>query len=165
MIEVGQPFSLTLAATGGKAGYTWSVASGTSLPGGLTLDSAKGTITGNPTTAGTAVVKVTATDSLGLQTTVDVKVAIASQLAIANLPLRVGKVGASYHARLYASGGVAPRSWTILRGTLPTGIHLNARTGQLTGKPTKAGRSRVTFQVTDKLGVVSKATFVLRVTS
>ena len=48
---VNSGYNATLAATGGSGTYTWSVASGSSLPAGLSL-SAAGVISGTPTTAG-----------------------------------------------------------------------------------------------------------------
>jgi hypothetical protein len=42
-----QPYSATLAASGGVTPYTWSIASGT-LPNGLSLNAATGTIAGTP---------------------------------------------------------------------------------------------------------------------
>ena len=58
----GSSYSATLAATGGTAPYTWSLASGT-LPDGLAL-TAGGQITGTPTAPGTASFTVRATDAL-----------------------------------------------------------------------------------------------------
>ena len=60
---LNESFTTTLMATGGKPGYTWSVASGT-LPAGLGL-SAGGVLSGTPTTAGISDVTVRATDTLG----------------------------------------------------------------------------------------------------
>ena len=51
------------AATGGTPPYTWSVASGSSLPPGLSLDPSTGLLSGTPTTAGTYNFGITATDS------------------------------------------------------------------------------------------------------
>jgi hypothetical protein len=48
---VGSPYTVTLSASGGSGSYTWTVASGT-LPAGLVLDGAQGTIAGTPTDAG-----------------------------------------------------------------------------------------------------------------
>ncbi|HEX4285485.1 MAG TPA: putative Ig domain-containing protein [Terracidiphilus sp.] len=48
--QVNVAYNATLAATGGTVPYTWSVSSGT-LPAGLALNSATGTISGTPTTA------------------------------------------------------------------------------------------------------------------
>lgn len=48
----GSSYSSGLAATGGAAGYTWSIASG-SLPTGLSLAAGTGVISGTPTVSGT----------------------------------------------------------------------------------------------------------------
>lgn len=59
---VGVSYSQTLTAMGGSGVYTWSVTSG-SLPGGLTLASATGVISGQPTTAVVANFTAQVTDS------------------------------------------------------------------------------------------------------
>ena len=58
-------YSITLGAEGGASPYKWSLASGSSLPPGLTL-STNGTISGKPTKIGTFSfsVKVTSTKTL-----------------------------------------------------------------------------------------------------
>lgn len=61
---VSQPYSVTLAAAGGKIPFTWSVVSGSgSLPPGLTLNAATGAISGTPSAASAYVFKVQVTDS------------------------------------------------------------------------------------------------------
>jgi hypothetical protein len=55
-------YNATLAATGGSGTFTWSLASGSNLPAGLTL-SAAGVISGTPTTAGLGNFTVDAQDS------------------------------------------------------------------------------------------------------
>jgi uncharacterized protein (TIGR03437 family) len=59
--QIGSPYSLTFAASGGTPPYTWSLAQG-ALPPGLTLNSA-GAISGTPTTSGTYGFTVKASDS------------------------------------------------------------------------------------------------------
>jgi len=59
---VGTQYSFSLSATRGKQPYSWSLASG-NLPAGLTLDTS-GTISGNPTTAGTSSFTAQVADSL-----------------------------------------------------------------------------------------------------
>ena len=48
---LNQPYSASIAETGGTAPITWSITSGT-LPSGLSLNSSSGTITGTPANAG-----------------------------------------------------------------------------------------------------------------
>jgi len=59
---VAVPYSQSLAASGGVAPYTYAVTNG-ALPGGLSLDSVSGLISGAPTAGGTFNFTVTATDS------------------------------------------------------------------------------------------------------
>ncbi len=53
-----------LRATGGRAPYTWSIASG-DFPPGLLIDSAEGIVSGTPTTAGTFTFQVRVDDAAG----------------------------------------------------------------------------------------------------
>ncbi|MGA7625990.1 MAG: putative Ig domain-containing protein, partial [Candidatus Acidiferrales bacterium] len=60
----GIAYSDTFAATGGTPPYTFSVATGSSLPTGFTLDPSSGTLSNsNPTTQGTFMFGITVTDS------------------------------------------------------------------------------------------------------
>ncbi|QSO53002.1 putative Ig domain-containing protein [Alicyclobacillus curvatus] len=47
--NVGWSFDAKLQAADGTGPYTWAVASGSTLPGGLSLDPTNGTISGTPT--------------------------------------------------------------------------------------------------------------------
>jgi len=58
---VDQAYSTSLSASGGAPPYTWSC---TGLAPGLALDPASGTISGDPTTAGTYDITVTVTDAV-----------------------------------------------------------------------------------------------------
>jgi hypothetical protein len=161
--EVARAFTLQLAATGGKAQYKWSLAGGTTLPAGVTLDGASGVISGRPAVAGSFTVKVTVTDSLGFTDTVDVNLSFAPKLAITTRVLRAAKAGHAFTARLAVSGGVTPRTWTLVRGSLPAGVHFSKRTGVFSGTPRRAGKSTIVVQVTDALGAVSRVTLVLKI--
>lgn len=61
---VGTRYSATLAADG-TTPITWSLATGSSLPSGLTLDKDTGVISGAPTADATATFTVTATNDYG----------------------------------------------------------------------------------------------------
>lgn len=60
-------FSKQLTATGGTTPYTWSLASGSTLPAGLILNSS-GVISGIPTAAGTTSVTIQVTDTASIPT-------------------------------------------------------------------------------------------------
>ncbi len=161
--EVSRPFKLQLAANGGKAGYSWSLVGGTTLAAGVTLDGKSGVISGSPTVAGSFPVKLTVTDSLGFTDTLDVNLSFAPKLAITTKKLRNGQAGRAYSARLVTVGGVAPRAWKIVRGSLPAGVHFSTRTGAFSGTPRRGRKSTVVVQVTDALGAVSRVKLVLNV--
>jgi hypothetical protein len=166
--EIGVPYSLTLAATGGRPGYKWAVAPGSALPPGLALDPATGVITGDAETVGSFQMRVSVTDSLGLSTTLDVPVSVAARLAITKKPLPAAKVGKAYKARFLVTGGVLPRQWNLLGGRpgfLPAGIKLNRTTGVLSGTPRKAGTYHLRMQVVDKLGAKAAIGYVLKVSA
>ena len=80
---------------------------------------------------------------------------VAARLKVGTLELRLGKVGRPYRSKVTATGGIAPRKWKITVGPLPKGIRFDRTTGILGGTPTKEGRYRLTFQVTDGLKVVA----------
>ena len=55
-------YSFTLAASGGNQPYTWSLATGPSLPAGLSI-SPTGTISGTPTASGSFTFRIQVTDA------------------------------------------------------------------------------------------------------
>jgi len=64
----GTPYSQTFTASGGTGGYVYTLATGSSLPMGLTLDPATGTVSGTaPTTTGSYTFTLIVTDRSGAQ--------------------------------------------------------------------------------------------------
>jgi large repetitive protein len=155
--EVDLPFSAKLTPSGGSGTYTTALGAG-SLPTGLTLGP-DGTISGTPSAAGVFSAAVRFTDTEGRTLDYAAHFGIAGRLAVSTVALKPGKVGRLYRARLATTGGVPVKKWKVLAGPLPKGLHFDPTLGTLSGTPTKAGRYRVTFQVTDGLKVVAKKTF------
>ena len=146
----GSAYSQTLAASGGIAPYAFTTIAGT-LPDGLQLDSG-GTLSGTPTTAGTSVVTVQATDANGQAGSWAYSLDIATAtLALAPSSVPGGTVGNAYQQVFTASGGVAPYSYALAGGAPPPGLTLGAD-GVLSGTPTASGSFMFDLQVTDSSG-------------
>ena len=154
--EVGLPFSAKLTGSGGTGTYTWTVASG-SLPAGFVLGP-DGTLAGRTTAPGSFRATLRLSDDEGRTADYAANFLVASRLAVSTLTLKPGRVGRLYRARVSATGGVIPKTWKIARGPLPRGIRFDRTLGLLSGTPTRAGRYRVTIQVTDGLKVVALKT-------
>ena len=163
--STGQPYSVTLAASGGVAPYTWSVTSG-SLPGGLSLDSSTGLISGTPTASGTYGFTVAVTDSgnPAATATASLSITVAAPLVITTTSLPGATTGAAYEVTLAASGGVAPYTWSVTSGSLPGGLSLDSSTGLISGTPTASGTYGFTVAVTDSGNPAATATASLSIT-
>jgi hypothetical protein len=155
--EVGVPFSAKLTPSGGSGTYTIALGAG-SLPTGLTLGP-DGTISGTPSAAGVFSATVRFTDTEGRTLDYAAHFGIAARLAVSTVALKPGKVGRLYRARLASTGGLPVKKWKVLAGPLPKGLRFDPTLGTLSGTPTKAGKYKVSFQVTDGLKVVAKKTF------
>jgi hypothetical protein len=91
------------------------------------------------------------------------KIKVLKALGISTSSLKAGTVGKKYSAAVKASGGKKPYSWSITSGSLPEGLTLDGTTGKITGTPTAAGSSELTFQVTDPLGGKGEKTLTLTI--
>jgi trimeric autotransporter adhesin len=164
---VGTAYSQTLSAGGGTLPYTrWAISSG-SLPSGLALNPASGTITGNISgTSGVFSFTVGVTDSAGVTATATFQITVTTPLTITTSPaLSSGVVGTPYSQIFTAGGGIAPYSqWVVTAGTLPPGLSLSATTGSLSGKPTAlSGTFSFTVTVTDANGATASQAFQLAI--
>ena len=148
---VGQPYTFTFTATGTPA-PTFAVTDG-ALPNGLSLGTVSGMLSGSPTVAGTYTFSVRATNVAGSVTggpyTIVVYSSSPKLLTVTSRSLPAAIVGKTYTATLMAVGGVRPYIWSLAKGTLPAGLTLDPASGRITGIPTRAGQTNVTFRVTD----------------
>ncbi|MDR3726304.1 MAG: putative Ig domain-containing protein [Terracidiphilus sp.] len=163
---VGSTYTKTLLATGGSGtGYVWSVASGSTLPAGLTLSGA-GILSGTPTTAGTPSFTVSVTDSVSNPAgTATLSMTIKPAVSVTtSTPLPTGYVGSAYTKSLAATGGAdAPYTWTVTAGsTLPAGLTLSTA-GVLSGTPTATGTPSFSVTATDSVGNTGSATLAMTI--
>lgn len=162
---VDTAYGSSLHASGGTGNLTWSIASG-SLPVGLTLNAGTGRISGTPTLSGTTNFTVKVTDSAPNpeSATQSLSLTIANGLIITTTSLPSGALNVAYSELLQATGGTQPYSWSITAGNLPTGLSLDASTGEISGAPTASGTSSFTVQVKDSAASPSSATQSLSIT-
>jgi len=145
-------YTTALQSIGGTGAVTWSLTTGT-LPAGLTLNPGTGAIAGTPTAAGTSAITIAATDSANPPNSVAIPLSItinaaAPPLAISTASLPNGTIGTPYDQIPSASGGTAPFTWSVSTGSLPTGLSLNATTGEITGTPTSSTTTPPSFTFT-----------------
>ena len=159
--QVQTTYTAQLSATGGTGPDSWSVSSA-NLPAGLTLSST-GAISGTPTQSGNFSFSLSVKDSSSSPQTASQAfsiniIAARPTLQITTNSLPAGQVQSPYTFRLGESGNTEPSSWSVVGGSLPLGLTLNASTGNIAGAPTKAGTFSVTMQVRDSAVPVQTAT-------
>jgi hypothetical protein len=68
-----------------------------------------------------------------------------------------------WSAALQATGGTSPYQWSVISGSLPSGISLNGLTGMLSGTAATAGTFVFTVRVTDSVGATAAQPLTLAV--
>ena len=158
---VSESYNATLTAAGGLLPYTWTLVSG-ALPAGLSLSSG-GVISGVPTATGGREFTVQVRDAGGLTAANALSIEIspgAPSIVTETLPNGVQNV--PYIAALFAIGGTFPYQWTVLAGSMPSGLSLSTG-GFVSGTPTVPGASTVSIQVNDGDNLTSTRTFSITI--
>lgn len=148
---VGSPYNQKLQTSGGILPLRWSV--NPTLPTGLVLDAATGTISGTTTIAiksqFTFTVSDGATPPASASADLELEIKSVSALQITTTSLPDGIIGTAYDQQLQSSGGVTPLRWSV-SPILPTGLSLDPATGAISGSPTTpAAKSLFKFTVSD----------------
>ncbi len=151
---VGGNFSLTITANNfGEAPYAPPfVLEAISLPSGLALNSSAGTIVGQPTTVGTTVATLVATNASGTGPTRDLTFTIspaASAPVVSAETSVIGQVNQPFTYQILASNGPLT-SYEVLDA--PVWMTLNPLTGLISGLPTAPGLFTVRLTATNASG-------------
>ena len=146
-------YTATLTVLGTRP-YTWIIATG-SLPPGLNLAAATGTISGTPTATGTYTFFVQVTDATNLTSPQQGFFIIVNSPPITfdTTSLPRAEEGDRYRERIRVDGGKSPYNWSVSSGTLPSGLTLESDEdeGIISGTPEygTAGTHSFTIRVTD----------------
>ncbi|TAL45490.1 MAG: hypothetical protein EPN91_02430 [Salinibacterium sp.] len=154
----------TIIASHGLFPFTFSILSG-SPPTGMTLETTPpntAQVTGTPTATGSFEFILRAMDARGCYLDNEYLIAIGcSTITVSPTSLAAASVDASYSDTVSASGGVAPYTFAVTTGTLPSGLSLDPDTGIISGTPTGAGSHTFTITATDANGCTGHREYVL----
>ena len=151
----GQPYSAPLSCTGATGACGWRVLS-SSLPAGISVDTAAGSINGTPTAVATGTVTLEAFDTASSSNTADATLTLTVDPPpfVMTMPAPpAGQVGVAYRLTPSVSGTLGTAAWTVASGTLPGGLVLDGFTGAITGIPTTWGTTSAVIRVTDSWAV------------
>jgi hypothetical protein len=146
-LALGKPFIIDLEAEGGATPYAWSLKDDI-LPQGLTF-SEEGIIEGTPEISGSFRVLIDVSDSEEKSASKRFTFLVVEDenLTVMTDALPDAQVGMFYAARVRASGGTKPYTWTL--ENLPAWLSFDPNSGILSGTPTEAAIYDLTAQVQD----------------
>lgn len=144
---LGDGYSITLS-TSGYPDPTFALASGSTLPAGLALNTTTGIISGTTTATGLSTFTITATSSAGSASRT-FTLQVTARPVISTTGLANGVINQSYSQSLSVSGVPTP---TVTVTGLPAGLSYNAGTGAISGTPTNFGSFNVDVTATNSAG-------------
>lgn len=152
-----------VSTTGGTAPLQFSVASG-DFPPGLTLNAGTGTISGQPTLAGSFDFEVQVLDAAGVVALRTLSIVINPLVEITTLSLpNWTQDHPGYTQFISTTGGTAPLTFSTEGGPLPDGLSLNTATGEISGTPTLAGLYSFDIRVVDDAGSSSVQSYLVTI--
>jgi gliding motility-associated-like protein len=157
----GIPYNQSLSSSGGTAPYSYALTSG-ALPTGLSLSSA-GVFSGTAATIGSYPITVTVTDATLSTKNQNYGLVVASPaLTIGPATLPDAVLGTVYTQVISTTGGIAPYTYSVSTGILPSGISLSSG-GTLSGTPTAFGAFGFTITSNDASSAVGTKVYSLNI--
>jgi hypothetical protein len=159
----GVPYSVSFTATGGTLPYTFVAKQGlltNVFPLGLSLSSG-GVLSGSPV-PGNQDFTIEATDSQGVKGTWDYTLVVTlSTISLFPTQLPPATLRTPYLAPLSPSGGVAPYTFAVTGGALPSGMSISS--GSLAGTPQQAGLFNFRITAYDSVGSAGSRDYQLQI--
>ncbi len=168
-IVVGKPmadFPLAATVNSGVAPFSWYA---DNLPFGIKL-STNGTLTGTATALGSFTSDFVVMDSNvpPFIAHATLTLTVESDLAITTKALPAAVVGVAYNLPVGLAGGLPPYTWSIVAGSLPTGLSIDPATGTIVGTPVTYNSTTdfnktytVTVQVIDSIGAIQSTVLTM----
>lgn len=144
-------------------GYQWALVGG-SLPPGLELEptgTPQTRIVGTPTAVGAYNFTIELRDFFDNVVTQAFSLEVEQILEVTRFELPRLASGVPYSATLTAAGGVAPRTWSVVSGTLPAGLSLSTG-GVISGTPTTSDGEVFFVEVEDAVGATVRAGLTIK---
>ena len=156
------PYRVQLGTDTAKGRVTWTMMYPMSMPRGLVLESS-GVIHGTPEERVQGrTMTILAKDQSGATDKHTFTLTVADgRLVTESLPPAFN--GTTYHSALQSEHMAAPLRFEVVSGSLPAGLALNGKTGELTGTPTHPGVTKLSIQITDANKTRDRRDLVLRV--
>ena len=146
--NVGRLYAFIFTARNGVQPYRWAISG---LPAGLEATAA-GEILGTPQTTGTSLLQVVVTDDVRGRSAGTFNLVIKPpQVVITTERVPDGRVGEAYSTSFGATGGAPPYTFSVISGSLPSGVSLSS-TGVASGTPATAGTYQFSVQANDSAG-------------
>jgi hypothetical protein len=149
----GLAYAFTFTATG-TAPVSWTVAAG-SLPPGIALNAATGTLSGTTNSSGTYAFTVQASNGVPPNATKSMRLQIDPFPFINSPPPPTAGLGVPY-THTFTAIGAQPIAWSVGTGALPTWATLDANTGVLSGTPTGIGSTSFTVVATNAAAFITQ---------
>ena len=170
-IDQGQSVDITASVSGDSAGVTWSIVKtvGGTI-GTLSNASSTGVTYNAPSTIASltqVTVKATSVTDPSISAVVGISVAPPPVITTPQTSVPFAFVKTSFQFSLMEAGGTAPFTWSVLSGSLPTGLSmvppLTSNTLMIAGKPATPEIDNFMLQVTDAAGVSATMPYTITV--
>ena len=144
---VTAPYLQTLAVADGTAPYNWLIIAG-NLPAGLSFNGATAEISGVPTTVGIFSFTAEVVDANNESDTKSLVIVVNNLPNITTTSLPDANALKTYSTEIQATSGTPPYIWSVVGGSLPSGLSLGSD-GGISGTPDTEGVFTFTVRVQD----------------